>query len=300
MSHEQSPAFQFYPRDFLADARVASMSPAACGVYIRLLCHCWIEGSVENDSEMIRRLVGFSGRNWSAVWCQARTCFVIHDGRLVQPRIERERAKQAEFRAKKAQAGSAGGKQKASKTLADPLAKPTSSSSSSSSVKIPSSNNKLVTDAGVSSTSVVVASRRDVTPPQRDEVRGVEKPKRVGGANGAMNARSNHPIYRGRRFVVFDWMLEDIGQILGPSVTDFGLDEFFDKLDKAAAAENVVLPRAEVWPWLQTRIVAEAQQRGMPIVTTLTKQAKKAQAHADRDAEIQAWAEATDRKRAVS
>ncbi len=77
---------------------------------------------------------------------------------------------------------------------------------------------------------------------------------------------SKHPIHRGQRFTVFDWMLDDIAQMLGPAYSDFGLDLFFDQLDRRAAAENVVLPKKEVWPWLQAQVLAEAQSRGMSIV----------------------------------
>jgi hypothetical protein len=42
MAREQSPAFQFYPQDFLSDDKVMAMNAAARGVYIVLLCHCWL------------------------------------------------------------------------------------------------------------------------------------------------------------------------------------------------------------------------------------------------------------------
>lgn len=36
-----SPAFQFYPRDFLSDPAVMMMNNAELGAYVRLLCHAW-------------------------------------------------------------------------------------------------------------------------------------------------------------------------------------------------------------------------------------------------------------------
>lgn len=71
--------------------------------------------------------------------------------------------------------------------------------------------------------------------------------------------------------MVFDWMLDDISQMLGPSFEDFGLDEFFDRLDKIAARQNVVLPKPQVWPWIQSRVIAEAASRGLPVVSQAPK-----------------------------
>ncbi len=75
--------------------------------------------------------------------------------------------------------------------------------------------------------------------------------------------------------MVFDWMLDDISQMLGPSFENFGLDEFFDRLDKIAARQNVVLPKQQVWPWIQSRVIAEAASRGMAIVSQAEKPHKR-------------------------
>jgi uncharacterized protein YdaU (DUF1376 family) len=132
MKTPRPPAFQFYPKDFLSDGVVSRMSATATGCYIRLLCHCWLEGGMPNDLKEIKKLARYDGSRWGSVWRQCREAFVLHAGTTwVQPRLEEERAKQAEFRAKKQKAGLAGGKQKASNALANQLAKPTSSSSSS-------------------------------------------------------------------------------------------------------------------------------------------------------------------------
>lgn len=92
---------------------------------------------------------------------------------------------------------------------------------------------------------------------------------------GGVSARSNRPIFRGQRFVVFDWMLDDISQMLGPAFEDFGLDEFFDRLDKIAARQNVVLPKPQVWPWIQSRVIAEAASRGLAVVSQAPKPHKR-------------------------
>jgi len=66
MSEGKSPAFQFYPADFLADANVAGMTCAQVGAYIRLLCHCWLEGSLPDDDRVLAKLSG-AGAKWKAM-----------------------------------------------------------------------------------------------------------------------------------------------------------------------------------------------------------------------------------------
>ncbi len=90
-----------------------------------------------------------------------------------------------------------------------------------------------------------------------------------------VDGQSKRPIFRGQRFTVFEWMLEDISQMLGPHYEGFGLDEFFDRLDKIAARTNVVLPKLQVWPWLQQRVLAEAASRGLAIASAAEKPHKR-------------------------
>ena len=54
----KAPAFQFYAGDYLSSSRVTLLTLEEEGAYIRLLCHCWLHGSIPNDPEMIARLIG--------------------------------------------------------------------------------------------------------------------------------------------------------------------------------------------------------------------------------------------------
>ncbi len=137
MPRETSPAFQFYPQDFLSDRHVMAMNASARGCYIVLLCHCWLHGSIPNDWKVIQRLSQYEGHHWPLIREMLKPCFIFDNGELRQPRIERERKKQADYRAMKAKAGQAGGKQTASKRLADMVAESSPPSSSSSSSSIP-------------------------------------------------------------------------------------------------------------------------------------------------------------------
>ena len=52
MGKYDSPAFQFYPRDFLSDAKVAAMTNEQVGCYWKLICYCWIETDCPKTSKI--------------------------------------------------------------------------------------------------------------------------------------------------------------------------------------------------------------------------------------------------------
>lgn len=94
---ERPPAFQFYPRDWLADAAVIAMPCAARGAYINLLAACWIEGSLPVDPVALRRIAGAEIEEWKAIAESVLSRFSVSDGRLRHGRLEAERQKQRQF-----------------------------------------------------------------------------------------------------------------------------------------------------------------------------------------------------------
>jgi len=98
VSASKSPAFQFYPKDFLSDEKQIQMSLPAVGMYIRLLCHCWIEGSLPTEERALARLAGATLRQWRRSATALNGCFQVKDGRLFHPRLERERDRQLHFK----------------------------------------------------------------------------------------------------------------------------------------------------------------------------------------------------------
>lgn len=99
MAREKSPAFQFYPADFLADSNVMLMTMPERGAYITLLSVAWIEGAIPvADPAALRRLLG--GHKPSA---RVLSCF-RKDG--THKRLEEERGKQETWR-EKSRAGAA-------------------------------------------------------------------------------------------------------------------------------------------------------------------------------------------------
>lgn len=112
----ESPAFQFYPQDFISDIKVKLMSPEAVGAYIFLLCHDWIETGIPDDEEALAILSGMRER-WPEVSLTVLKCFVKNGEKLFNPRLEEERQKQQEHREKKSAAGKASAKSRKRKRL---------------------------------------------------------------------------------------------------------------------------------------------------------------------------------------
>ena len=108
---EQRPSFQFYPQDFLASDSVAQMTPEEVGLYVLLLCRAWVGPGLPTDVARLARLVGVEPTRFEEIWSgPLGTCFEEVDGRLVNPRMERERAFAKSLSAKRAISGAKGGK----------------------------------------------------------------------------------------------------------------------------------------------------------------------------------------------
>jgi uncharacterized protein YdaU (DUF1376 family) len=106
MARPRPPAFQFYPRDFLADLRVQAMSWEARGVYWHLCCLYWVERGLPDDADYLARALNMPRRRWNKLWSEIAPCFTRRDKGLKHKRLDVERAKQAAWAAK----CSAGGK----------------------------------------------------------------------------------------------------------------------------------------------------------------------------------------------
>lgn len=99
MAHEVAPAFQFYPKDLLTDENWLAMTFAAKGAYWQLLSTCWLQGSLPSDTKKLARMLVLSDRKFKSLWEQIAPCFQEVGDRLVHPRLEKEREKQAKRRA---------------------------------------------------------------------------------------------------------------------------------------------------------------------------------------------------------
>jgi len=105
----KSPAFQFYPTDWLGSQRVQMLTLEEEGAYIRLVASCWQHGSIPADTEQCARIIGKGCSTTVARVVQAMFQPSHETGRLVHDRLESERIKQADWREK----SSLGGKKSA-------------------------------------------------------------------------------------------------------------------------------------------------------------------------------------------
>ena len=93
------PAFQFYADDFLGGT--ITMSHAERGLYIQALCLQWTQGAIERED--LEALAG------AVPVAKVAAKFAVgEDGKLRNARMESEREKQSEYRAKQSGNGKAG------------------------------------------------------------------------------------------------------------------------------------------------------------------------------------------------
>lgn len=110
----KSPAFQFYPKDFLSSTKVQRMSLTEVGAYTMLLAYCWLDGSITADVRELARILKVPPKQFERMWAGPLSeCFTAKGGRLVNERLEDERRAQAKFRAKMSENGKKGGRPKA-------------------------------------------------------------------------------------------------------------------------------------------------------------------------------------------
>jgi len=97
----KSPAFQFYPGDFLSDFNVIVMTAQEVGAYALLMCVCWKENGIANDMDELAT-VSRMGDAFAESWEKhIKRCFILReDGRWDHPRLQAERVKQQDFSAK--------------------------------------------------------------------------------------------------------------------------------------------------------------------------------------------------------
>jgi len=108
-----SPAFQFYPDDFMG-GKPGMMTPEEIGVYVLLLCLDWNQNgfgfSSKSDHERVSIWCKMRKPRLLAVWERLKDCFEERDGRMYNPRLDLERQKQREYSEAMAANGRKGGR----------------------------------------------------------------------------------------------------------------------------------------------------------------------------------------------
>lgn len=99
-----SPAFQFYPSDFMTGAP-ARMTPEETHVYVWLLCLDWETIGFKFDEKSLAHYCRLTRPRFRKAWATVSASFVERDGRMYNPRLERERKKQEAWRKKSSEGG---------------------------------------------------------------------------------------------------------------------------------------------------------------------------------------------------
>lgn len=104
MAPEKSPAFQFYPKDYLSDPRVRVLTFEQRGLYWEAVSICWLEGSIPADVPELAAILGASRRRLEHLWPRIAKCFEQHGERLTHKRLDKERKAQADSRQRRTDA----------------------------------------------------------------------------------------------------------------------------------------------------------------------------------------------------
>lgn len=139
----KSPAFQFYPRDFLSSGSVDDMSMTERGIYITLLARCWMDDGLPTDMAALAKMARMKPSQFERIWSNSplHKCFYVRSGFFRHERLDTEKQKQVDFHRRQSDNGKMGGrppKEKAvvSSGLTQTEPKKSSASSSSSSTAV--------------------------------------------------------------------------------------------------------------------------------------------------------------------
>jgi uncharacterized protein YdaU (DUF1376 family) len=96
----KSPAFQFYPRDFLSSAKVDAMSMTERGAYITLLSRCWLDNGLPTNLAVLARMCRMRPTTFAKMWTkgQIASCFYEKSEKYFNERLDDERRKQSDYK----------------------------------------------------------------------------------------------------------------------------------------------------------------------------------------------------------
>jgi len=169
----KSPAFQFYPKDWLGSMKVRLMTSEERGGYMELLCHAWLDNCSlpDNDNELAI-LSGLGERWFNGSSIKIRACFEKKGNRLIQPRLKAEQEKQEAWREKCSEAGRKSAEARKNKDLDGK-----GSATSVERVVQPKSNSSVCSLQSSSSSSITPAKKNKeksgvrFTPPTLEQVK---------------------------------------------------------------------------------------------------------------------------------
>jgi uncharacterized protein YdaU (DUF1376 family) len=104
----RSPAFQLYVDDLLGSGTVQAANTEEVGAYVLLMCYDWQEVGFVYDEERLANVCRLPLPRFRKAWAHLSPKFPERDGRRFNPRLEKERAKQAAWAAKATEKGKRG------------------------------------------------------------------------------------------------------------------------------------------------------------------------------------------------
>lgn len=105
---KNTPAFQFYPSDFLSGTALLTLEAKA--VYMQVLCHLWIHGNLLPFCyNRLSSITQTTPSQFEQLWAEFGDKFEIFDGSFSHPRF----TKMMDIAEKRRESGSVGGKSKA-------------------------------------------------------------------------------------------------------------------------------------------------------------------------------------------
>lgn len=90
---KEYPYFKFWAKDWATNEDIKIMPYEAKGLYIDMLAHCWIKGSMPTDPAKLRRLFGLTPAKFSKLFQHFSDSFSIENERFYNKRLEEERGK---------------------------------------------------------------------------------------------------------------------------------------------------------------------------------------------------------------
>ena len=141
---KNTPAFQFYPNDLLADPEIMHWDMEAVGAYWKLVCYLWVNGgSCELNLKVMGNLFNANRRvTAQKLWDKVKVKFVITDDVITHEGLLQQMQKQKDSRVRRQAAGRQGAQARWSNdgnAMSLPMAKNSPSTSSSISTSISSS-----------------------------------------------------------------------------------------------------------------------------------------------------------------
>lgn len=106
-----SPAFQFYPTDYLGDKNTIPMTTEENGAYCLLMWFCWENDGLADDMDELADLARLPVERFTPMWNRRiRKCFEWDEKkkRFFHPRLLKEIKKQKSWKKQKSEAGKIG------------------------------------------------------------------------------------------------------------------------------------------------------------------------------------------------